>query len=313
MAEEFEPTISILKAERQRRGMSLEMVHEATKIPLDVLRAIEEGYKVRTLSPFYYKAFIKTYAKYLEVDQDEAIEQFKAQEDSKGMRLTKSAPKKEFRPPQSKLDKHIAKFWTKERQQAAIKAVGGLLLLIVVFKVVGFLGGQLLNWMDSLKKPKVRTEAVVTEITQSAQRKKVTGSTLEKKETVSKSESKSKSQPKPQPTITRTTVPAASTLVQSNQSQSKPASSINEGVTVTVRATRDAFLIVQADSRTVFQSKFPNGSVETWSGEESIIISGRNIGYLEFEVNGRMIGALSRGDAKAKKVIISENGLSVQK
>ena len=34
---------SILKTTRLARGLTLEIVHEATKIPMDALKAIEEG------------------------------------------------------------------------------------------------------------------------------------------------------------------------------------------------------------------------------------------------------------------------------
>ena len=56
---------SILKSTREAKGLTLEIVHEATKIPMDALRAIEEGYSVRILSPFYYRGFIKIYAEFL--------------------------------------------------------------------------------------------------------------------------------------------------------------------------------------------------------------------------------------------------------
>ena len=52
----------LLKKAREERGLSIDAIHEGTKIPLDVLRAIEEGYTVRTLTPFYLKGFYKIYA-----------------------------------------------------------------------------------------------------------------------------------------------------------------------------------------------------------------------------------------------------------
>ena len=39
----------------------------------------------------------------------------------------------------------------------------------------------------------------------------------------------------------------------------------------------------------------------------------QNIGQLEFELNGKMIGALGRADARAKAVVATKNGLSVTK
>lgn len=67
MTKNSNPSGVLLKEARQSQGLALESVHEATKIPMDVLRAIEEGYTVRTLSPFYLKGFIKMYAQYLNV------------------------------------------------------------------------------------------------------------------------------------------------------------------------------------------------------------------------------------------------------
>ncbi len=58
----------LLKETRELKGLSIETVHEMTKIPLDVLHAIEEGYTVRMVSAYYFKGFIKMYAKFLGLD-----------------------------------------------------------------------------------------------------------------------------------------------------------------------------------------------------------------------------------------------------
>ena len=42
----------VLKQAREAKGISLVAVHEATKIPLDALKAIEEGYTIRPLTSF---------------------------------------------------------------------------------------------------------------------------------------------------------------------------------------------------------------------------------------------------------------------
>src|SRR5271156_977718 len=67
---------SILKSTREAKGLTLEIVHEATKIPMDALRAIEEGYSVRILSPFYYRGFIKIYAEFLGLDVGEMYKHY---------------------------------------------------------------------------------------------------------------------------------------------------------------------------------------------------------------------------------------------
>src|SRR5271166_3461881 len=67
---------SILKNTREAKGLTLEIVHEATKIPMDALRAIEEGYSSRILSPFYYRGFIKIYAVFLGLDVGEMYKEY---------------------------------------------------------------------------------------------------------------------------------------------------------------------------------------------------------------------------------------------
>src|ERR1035441_3067670 len=74
---------SILKNTREAKGLTLEIVHEATKIPMDALRAIEEGYSVRILSPFYYRGFIKIYAEFLGLDVQEMYKQYGLDQSSK--------------------------------------------------------------------------------------------------------------------------------------------------------------------------------------------------------------------------------------
>ena len=67
---------SILKSTREAKGLTLEIVHEATKIPMDALKSIEEGYSSRILSPFYYRGFIKIYAEFLGLDVGEMYKQY---------------------------------------------------------------------------------------------------------------------------------------------------------------------------------------------------------------------------------------------
>jgi len=87
---------------------------------------------------------------------------------------------------------------------------------------------------------------------------------------------------------------------------------VQKSITLTIRANQNSWLQVKSDGNIVFQSTLRTGAVETWLADSEIVISGRNINQLEFELNGKMIGTLGRKDRNAKKVIITKNGLSVK-
>jgi len=61
-----------LKKIRADKGIGLEEVAERTKVPLNILRAIEEGEFIN-LEPVYINGFIKIYCKYLGIDPSDFI------------------------------------------------------------------------------------------------------------------------------------------------------------------------------------------------------------------------------------------------
>lgn len=69
---------ALLKAERERRGLSENDVIDRIKIGRACLVAIEEGDKDGLPHPVYAKGFVKNYAKWLELDAEEIGEAFSA-------------------------------------------------------------------------------------------------------------------------------------------------------------------------------------------------------------------------------------------
>ncbi len=296
---------TLLKSTREARGISLRVVHEATKIPMDVLRAIEEGYPVRTLAPFYLQGFIKMYAEYLKINvRDIHIEERKQE------RPAVSVPKPRVAPPPPSpietldLEQWFAGVFTHRRkQQIAILAVA-FIAFFFLFKIITF-------FTHNRPKPVVK-----------AQIKK-------EKPAVAKSASAASAPPEKKPQTSTSGVKASETAaaavktspasapVPSLQPQgafgqaSAPTAQLDREIMLTVRAKKDSWLRVEADGVTVFQSALNRGKSETWLAHDKIGISGKNMQQLEFELNGKLIGALSRRDYKAKKILITREGLSV--
>jgi len=264
----------LFRKTRESKGFSLENIHEATKIPIDALRSIEEGYTVRNLSSFYHKGFVKMYAKYLDLDITQVIDDYKKEE----------LPKPIKREIEFDFDvrEWLVKFLTRKRKRQLLIAAGIIVAFILLGKLIAYYSGR------SQRAGKSETASVKLE---------------ESKKEKTKEESSAS---------------AATTVIpQVDPPQTpSPASSVQEvpkNITLTVRAHKKSWLNVKADDEVVFKSTLREGAVETWTADEQIEISGRNINLLEFELNGRMIGPLGRKDRRAKRVIVTKEGLKVTK
>jgi len=272
----------ILKQTRESKGISLSMVHDATKIPLDALKAIEEGYKVRSLSPFYIKGFIKMYAQYLGVDVSEVRDDYRREELPKPIKKVDTA---------EAFENNFNKIFTRDRQKLIVQILAGLLVLFVVVKIAGcFRHGDSRNTKRKTSKAtsfsarKKNIEPV----------KKVAPKVVPKKETPKKAEVRRDTTPQPK--------------------KQSPASATQEAknVRLTIKTRKNGWLQVKVDGNVVFQSTINQGAVESWEADKKIELSGKNIHNLEFEVNGRLLGALGRADRNARRVIITKDGLSVK-
>ena len=81
------------------------------------------------------------------------------------------------------------------------------------------------------------------------------------------------------------------------------AQSENQKVEVAVRAIKNTWIQVKTDDNVVFQMTLSKGSMESWSADSKIELSGRNIEQLDMEVNGKHIGSLGGGERRIRKVV----------
>lgn len=254
---------SILKSTREAKGLTLEIVHEATKIPMDALRAIEEGYSVRILSPFYYRGFIKIYAEFLGLDVGEMYKHYGLNEAAKP--ASSATTVSSLKPVRKEVVPNVFI----EQAQDSLAFVFKPQTFILIFKIIGILIVLFLLF-------------------------KVPGciaSHMHKKEIL----------------------PKRQAVQRTNHESSVQAPSQNDKVEVAVRASKDLWLRVKADDRVVFETTLSKGSMESWTADNHIELSGRDIELLDMEVNGKQIGFLGGGDRRIKRVLITQEGLTVKK
>lgn len=292
----------ILKNRRMEQGLSLEAVHETTKIPLDALKAIEEDYTIGTLSPFYIRGFVKIYSKYLGIDVSEVLEDFQKEELPK---VTKQEVDTDF---EFKIKQTLKKYLTHQRRKQIMTVLGFLLFCFVLFHAITFASRAISN-----RKPKqtvkVKAEPAAVAVNPTPAVREAPPAAAEVKA----------APPAPKP---QATAPRPKPVVRpSPQAAPQPPPPVTpppvetpqKDVRLTVRAQKDSWLRVKADEKTVFQSTLSKGAVETWQADKDIVIKGKNIIHLEFELNGKMIGTLGRKNRKAKSVTFTKDGLSVTK
>ncbi len=292
----------ILKQTREAKGITLETVHEATKIPMDALRAIEEGYNVRILSPFYYKGFIKMYAQYLGIPPESVI-------DEKEEKRPKPPPEKpapirrplaELKPmpkPDGDWKQKIAFWFSRRRQQQIAIAVGAIVLLFITVKIIGFMARSFRSKPPAVaQKPKAE--------------RKPKSKPAEKKQPQRVQEKVAPRVPvaAPAPTVAASPAPPAPSTVKS-----EPKAPSTEEINLTVRAKRNSWLQVRVDGVVVFQSTLSRGAVEDWTAKDKIEISGKDINDLEFELNGKLISSLGKADRQARRLIVTKDGMAIKR
>jgi cytoskeletal protein RodZ len=282
-----------LKKSREAQGLSLDIVHEGTKIPMDALRAIEEGYSVRTLSPFYYKGFLKIYGDFLGVD---VAGELKAS--SKGQSPVNFSEKE----PSFFFRDLFAKSFNVVKIQQILSFLLVLGFFFILFKIFVFI----FHRPDANQTTEQSISVDVTEpvaVMEPESRPRV----VVPPEMMAKPV-----QAVPAPTVSPSSAQNVPQDADSPVEVSAPTQAqAVKAVVLVVRAKTDSWLRVVVDGEIVFQSTLAMGSVKTWLADEQIDISGRNLEQLEMELNGKMIGALGRRQRGAKAIRINPDGLTV--
>jgi len=273
--QEKRPVGSIFREAREAKRLSYEVVHEATKIPMDVLKAIEEGYTIRTMSLFYLKAFKKKYAEYLDINIADVVEDYRPE----------TLPKPIRDDSYELLQKRLKMIFTRDRQQQIVKVVGAIIVLLFLVKIVGCLVGGAKDRGEKAAKVSRETKSSIPKV-----------------------------EPKPVAAVKPAApVPVSRPASAPAQEEAAQAPSVNSQlVNLFVKARKTCWLRVKVDGNLVFQATLLEGASEAWHADKEIEISGKNIHGLDFELNGKVLPGLGRSERDARRVVVTRKGLSVR-
>jgi len=266
-----------LKKLRLEKGISLEEAHKSTKIDLNILKAIEENDLVN-LSPVYIKGFMKMYCQFLNVDPKEYIQDYKE--------------------PQSKVE--VAR--KTERESTSSPLLKGVVAKIFSLKqyfnrTTFFIAAVIIASFFLVKG--LRSIKIAKPAAEPAQVK------------VSKPLSVNK-KPKQQ---AQTALKPAAVSVPKVQKVQEPAltTTAATGIRLGIHAKDDCWIQLKIDGKTVFQSVLKKGRFEVWIAKEKMELSLGNVGNTEIELNGKVISPLGRKGQVLKNILITKDGLKVQR
>ncbi len=287
----------LLKETREVKGFSIETVHEMTKIPLDVLHAIEEGYTVRMVSAYYFKGFIKMYAKFLGLDASLVLDE------PLPVKPTTDEPVSVVSDPEHrKFNEYILR---QNKKQTVIN-----LSFLGIF--VGILLIAFVVWGH---RPKTETHQPSPKVKKESPLKKMLALQATDRKMIEQTKVKVKPEPKVEKKET-TRVAAVVEPIPVENIQDIPIENTKapqgKKVSLSIKSRAAGWLQVKVDGNMVFQSTLRAGAVESWQAQNSIELSGKNINNLEFEVNGKVLGQLGKTDRGARRVLVTRDGLTVK-
>jgi hypothetical protein len=128
-----------LSEARTRRAVDLEEVHAATGIRPRYLEAIEQEDWDALPEEFYARAFIRKYARYLEVDPDPLVEEYKRQQ---GGGARGEAPTTPFARTRSRRAEALRRRRKRQSIYAWVGAVGLLAAIVVAIVLLSSSGGE---------------------------------------------------------------------------------------------------------------------------------------------------------------------------
>lgn len=276
----FKPICIVLKESRKNKGISLEEVHKATKIHPHILRSLEDGTTLQ-LSEVYIKSYIKIYAKYLGISDDDLEQYFHppsaevtVKEEKKfapGVFLKARKEKIEdfaSRTSQSRLGVPL---WGRMPQ---LKKIGAIILMVFIVLVVVRLAS------NSRKKV-----SVVSVRRQSSSEENPTAKAVSRNGAVVGKE------------------------VASNSLRS-PA---KDDLRLVIFVQDDTWLQVKQDGLVVFRGILRKNSSEIWHAQEKFELRTNNAGAIKLELNGKILSPLGRKGQALQKVVMTKDGLKVER
>ena len=275
-----------LRREREMRGITLDEITESTKISRRHLDALESEHFDQLPGGVFNKGFVRAYARFLGIDEDEAVADYSAASNEQPEPENKfpleihEEPKRELNPRRSKVP-----------------------LVFAVAALVGVLVGYGFYFKSKQHNPasaegtrqSVPASTVNGPATQAPAPQSESSSSTESAKT-STASAPSTPAPKAAPQETEAVQPSAthtSTPAGDVSADPPPSPVVKQNAFfVQVKAKEDSWVSIVADGKSVMQRVLMADKEKKIKAGKSVILRTGNAGGIEVSFNGRPLGAL---------------------
>ena len=263
-----------LQREREMRAVTLEEIAEATKIGTRNLRALESNDFDKLPGGIFNKGFVRAYARYLGIDEEQAVADYLA---ASGQAETPATGPLPELPPTVKL--------TVRRRSPWRLVVLGVLLLATAY----------LGWRAYLQRGARADEGVAPSPPAAAENKAAPappGSTTSNSSAPAGAQAgaapSSTTPPAGDTAAAATPSPAAS--VPAGQPAPAPAESASAGgFTLDVRAKQDCWVAITVDGKSMGNQLMKGSSQQSIHASREIVMTVGNAGGLELYLNSKLL------------------------
>lgn len=275
-----------LRREREMRDITLEEIAEATKIGTRLLRALEEEKFNLLPGGIFNKGFVRAYAKYLGIDEDQAvadyIEASGEQAGSHSVEITQIAEQMQGQRDRERAD-----------SDTGISANTFLSILVAIVVIASAAGGY---WYWKTNRIAQQAETSMQASAPAPQVQSPTPSSQQVEQPSSTEAAPPSGSAAPEATQAdagaTVTSPALDKSGHEAASADHSAKAIAEPITISVKANELAWISVSADGKSIFQQTLKPEVEKTFSAQQRLLFVTGNAGGVEISFNGKPVGKL---------------------
>jgi len=309
-----------LKREREMRAITLEEIADATKIGTRSLRALEEEHFDQLPGVIFNKGFVRAYAKFLGIDEEQAVADYVVASNSSDAGNSTST---QLAALADQVEQHRA---AKEALDGSSGNTGAMLAVIVVIVLlcgVGFGGYKAWKYkqqqdMNSAASTRVKqapspvtlnTQPSPPPVSTDANSTPAAGTTDPASPTATTTSPSTATDPASTSTQPTSSVPPKGATKESPKTSSSSATTPEFPINVTLKAVKPSWVMVTSDGKTVYQQTMgPSDQQVTLHGKDKMQVVLGNAGGVEVSFNGKNLGSLGT-EGQTRRLTITPEGM----